>query len=303
VTPSSVPAWSTTLDLRIDVVPTSRGRVEVATTGEGPSALLIHGIPGSWRQCIPLAEDLADGPDGYKVVLPSRPGYGRTPIRTGRSYEHQADAFVALLDSLGIDRTRVLGISGGAPVAIAMAARHPDRVDGLVLACGMAPHLITAPLTIRIVKLPGVAPVLSKAIKAIGRRRARDEAYIDAQITKGLTPDELERSKTDDRIRSDVLRHELGHLAAPSGIHGLRNDLLQVETARHSTPPSYTVTCPALFMNGDADTVIPATHAEFYLGQVPDARTMTFEDAGHIFALTRRTESSAAIRSFFDKTL
>jgi pimeloyl-ACP methyl ester carboxylesterase len=56
-------------------------------------------------------------------------------------------------------------------------------------------------------------------------------------------------------------------------------------------------------MNGDADTVIPATHAEFYMGQVPDARTMTFENAGHIFALTRRTESSAAIRSFFDKTL
>ncbi|MEX2394604.1 MAG: alpha/beta fold hydrolase, partial [Actinomycetota bacterium] len=95
---SAAPVWSTSLDVRVDVVRTSAGPVEAATAGEGPAALLIHGIPGSWRQCIPLAEDL----DGFKVVLPSRPGYGRTPVRTGRSYAAQADAFAALLDSLGI---------------------------------------------------------------------------------------------------------------------------------------------------------------------------------------------------------
>jgi pimeloyl-ACP methyl ester carboxylesterase len=296
--PTAAPAWSTSLDVRVDVVRTSAGPIEVATTGEGPAVLLIHGIPGTWRQCVPLAEDLV----GSKVILPSRPGYGRTPVRTGRTYAAQADAFAALLDTLGIARAGVVGLSGGAPIAIELAHRHPERVHGLVMGCAMAPHLITAPLSMRIVKVPGVAPVVSALVRAIGRRRAKDPAFVDAEIEKALTAQELARAKADSRIKDDLLRHELGHMAAPSGIHGLRNDILQIDQARRTDPPAYDVKCPTLLLHGDTDTVIPIDHGRFYASILDDAEFVTFENAGHVFALTRRTESSAAIKTFLEAT-
>ena len=44
----------------------------------------------------------------------------------------------AVIDSAGLERFALLGASGGAPVAIRYAARHPQRVTGLVLLGGFA---------------------------------------------------------------------------------------------------------------------------------------------------------------------
>ncbi|MEW9624989.1 homoserine O-succinyltransferase MetX [Rhodanobacter geophilus] len=53
------------------------------------------------------------------------------------SSEDQADALAALLDALGIARAQAfIGSSYGAMVALAFAARHPQRAERLVLLCG-----------------------------------------------------------------------------------------------------------------------------------------------------------------------
>ena len=84
---------------------------EAAVVGAGPAIVLVHGTLGSWRQVSGFAADLS--PD--RTVVPvSRPGYGMTPLGTGRTYEQQADAYLALLDRLAITRSSILGISGGA---------------------------------------------------------------------------------------------------------------------------------------------------------------------------------------------
>ena len=101
---------------------TARGPVQVASHGSGPALLVAHGMPGDWRQARLLAEDLAQD---YRVLLVTRPGYGRTPLRSGRTPAAQADLYAALLDALGLDRAVVLGISGGGPSAYAFA---PDAM-------------------------------------------------------------------------------------------------------------------------------------------------------------------------------
>jgi pimeloyl-ACP methyl ester carboxylesterase len=75
---------------------------------------------------------------GFRIVMPSRPGYGRTPLSAGRTAAGAADAMAGLLDALGIPRAIVAAVSSAGPTAIALAAGHPDRVAGLVLQSAVA---------------------------------------------------------------------------------------------------------------------------------------------------------------------
>jgi hypothetical protein len=46
---------------------------------------------------------------GCELLVPSRPGYLRTPLESGRTPEDQADLYAAMLDSLEIERAAHLG--------------------------------------------------------------------------------------------------------------------------------------------------------------------------------------------------
>jgi pimeloyl-ACP methyl ester carboxylesterase len=92
---------------------------------------VFHG--GHMRAGLALGEDVfADA--GYTVLAPSRPGYGQTPLSTGTSVSGFADVTSALCEHLGIAKVAAaVGISGGGPTAMTMAARHADLVDRLIL--------------------------------------------------------------------------------------------------------------------------------------------------------------------------
>lgn len=66
--------------------------------------------------------------------MPSRPGYGRTPLAAGPDPVRFAGVVVELCQQLGLaDILAVVGVSAGGPTAVAMAALFPDRVRSLVL--------------------------------------------------------------------------------------------------------------------------------------------------------------------------
>lgn len=102
-------------------------------------ALLFHsgspgaGIPFDW-QVRALAER------GLRYVSASRPGYGSSTRREGRSVADVAGDTEAVLDHLGVDRAWILGWSGGGPHALACAALLPGRVRGTALIAGVAPY-------------------------------------------------------------------------------------------------------------------------------------------------------------------
>lgn len=99
--------------------------------GHGTAVVLLHAFPlhrGMWAE---VTDGLAEEAHVLAVDLP---GFGRSPLPDdGTTLEDAADGVVAVLDGLRIDRAVVAGVSMGGYVALALAARHADRLAGLAL--------------------------------------------------------------------------------------------------------------------------------------------------------------------------
>ncbi|NPD87900.1 MAG: alpha/beta hydrolase [Asgard group archaeon] len=121
------------------VAETKLGKIEYKLAGKGPTILVLHGGPGGYDQGF-LLEYLIK--QGYSILAPSRTGYLGTPFNP-LSYEEQADLCVALMDSLNIEKVVVVGASAGGPVALFLANKYPERVNGLIMEAGVASEYST----------------------------------------------------------------------------------------------------------------------------------------------------------------
>ncbi|PWI15344.1 hydrolase [Streptomyces sp. Act143] len=108
--------------------------------GSGPGLVLLPGVGGTaaltWETL--LAGLAAD----HTVVLIDLPGSGRSALPVGRlTLDAVAEQVVATAERAGLSDFVIAGPSLGAAVAIKVAARHPERVRGLLTLSGFArPH-------------------------------------------------------------------------------------------------------------------------------------------------------------------
>jgi len=109
---------------------------ETGPEGATP-VLLIHGLSGSsiaeWYQLAPILGEK------YRVIMMDHRGHGLSPTAAIRyEIDEVADDIAGAMDELGIGRISVVGYSMGGTIAQALAHRHPNRVDRLVLAATFA---------------------------------------------------------------------------------------------------------------------------------------------------------------------
>ena len=71
--------------------------------------------------------------EGFRLIAPSRFGYLQSSVPEHFTVAMQSDAYVALLDHLGIAQVAVAGISAGAWSCLDFAIRHSDRCRALIL--------------------------------------------------------------------------------------------------------------------------------------------------------------------------
>lgn len=110
---------------------TKQGSIEYRVVGQGPALLVLNGGHSNCNS--PLGDEQFFLEQGYQLIIPSRPGYGKTPSATGKTAEAFADALVDLLDFLSLDQVVVIGISAAGPTALQLAGRHPERVSKVIL--------------------------------------------------------------------------------------------------------------------------------------------------------------------------
>lgn len=231
--------------------------------GAGQPVLLLHGSgPGvsayaNWR--LPMQH--LDG--DFRLIAPDLAGFGFTQVPPGTAYTRElwVEQVVALLDTLGIERTSVVGNSFGGSIALALAVAHPDRVDRIVLmgAVGV-PFEIT----------PGLDAVwgYEPSEATMGRLMRETFAY-----DPGLVTDELVRMRYQASIRPGAQEAFASMFPAPRQrwVDAMAIPEADVRALPHRT----------LIVHGRDDKVIPLGNSLTLLDWIDDSRLHVFGRCGH----------------------
>lgn len=105
--------------------------------GTGPPVLYFHGYPGSRLEA--RVAGAAAGRLGLRLLAVDRPGFGESTFRHGRRIGDWPADIAAVADALGLGRFSIVGVSGGAPYALACAASLSERLDRVALLCPLGP--------------------------------------------------------------------------------------------------------------------------------------------------------------------
>lgn len=260
------------------VLPTPRvielgpGRASYLQAGppDAPGVLLLHGggldcASLSWRILLPrLARRRF-------VVAPDWPGCGNsTSLGRPHTIADLGVWLVALMEALGIERARVVGVSMGGGVALWLALHHPERVERLVAVStyGLqerAPHHRLSWLATRL-------PLgrLSHVVLRRSRRAAR--AALGAIFA--------DPARVGDALGCEV-RRVLAAGADPSTFSHFQAG--EVGWDRLSTvlaPRVHEIAQPTLLIHGVADRLVPLAEVRRAAGRMPDA-SLAVLDAGH----------------------
>jgi pimeloyl-ACP methyl ester carboxylesterase len=227
--------------------------------GGGTPLILLHAFPLSSAMWLGQREGLASR---LRVITPDLRGFGGSPLGDDApSIDVMADDIAELLDSKGIERAVVGGVSLGGHVAIAFSRRHPDRLLGAVLS-GVAAN-------------PDPEP------------DRRDRLH---------SAERLEAEENVNALLEDVLPHLVGPttLRQRALIYGRVKGLVQ------ATPPHAAawaqralaaadaievladVTSPVLVIAGEEDVLATEADARAVVAALPNAELTMIPRSGHL---------------------
>jgi pimeloyl-ACP methyl ester carboxylesterase len=262
----------TITDLRENsqIIETACGPIEYAMNGGGPSVLICHGGGGGYDQGLLFA--LPES--GFQFVVPSRPGYLGTPLDTGQTFEAQADAYVALLDELGIHQVAVFGTSGGGPSALQFALRYPGRCWGIILLSAISLPIPAFPVfmqqfTEKIMPYSDFIPWLLLNTPLL-------DVLIDRNTRSQIGKDANKKSMLK-RVMKSVFPISLR-------MKGALNDVRQI--ALMPIYPLEKITAPALVIHGERDTIVPFTQGQWSASKMPNTQFIPIKNGEHFSFIT-----------------
>jgi 3-oxoadipate enol-lactonase len=251
-------------------------RLHYEISGAGASTLVfLHGLGSSaddWSWQLP-----ALAPHFRCVVLDLR-GHGQSD-KTPDPYSIDLFAadVAALLRELNIDRPHVLGLSLGGLVAQALAIQDPQVARSLIL-INTFPGLWPPAMAL-------LGPGLQRLSGLVRRPRMTETAD---QVARQLFPEP----------EQETLRTGAATRLAQNDPDAYRATFRAVLRFRPTAAALRTVTCPALIVAGERDTVVPLVYKQRLSRLLPNARLVVIPGSGHASTIDAAETVNRAVLNF-----
>jgi len=251
--------------------------------GTGAPLVVVPGIQGRWEYLRPTLDALAES---FRVI--AVPIDDRRVIRGRLDESRRLDVLAGLvgetLDTKGLDRAAVCGISFGGLVAVRFAARWPPRTTALILASAPGPGYTLKRRHRIYAQAPWVFGPLFLVETPLRLRAELAEAF----------PRAAER-------RRFAWRQTRTLLTAPVSLSGMAARALMLG-ASDLRLECRGITAPTLVITGEPelDHVVPVASTLEYTNEIPGARYVRLSRTGHVGYLTRPPAFASAIRGFLD---
>ncbi len=287
------------LDEKGEIVHTALGDVQVVVKGHGPVVIALHGGFGGWDQGKLVASNIAS--HGFKVIIPSRPGYLATPIFTNplileeTTAAQQADLIAALLDALHISKAIILGFSAGAPVAYEFGLKYSERTNAVVLECiganpnedGLFYAILGAILATETESVDFTTYLLHLSLKEDFYSTAVEFLPADTTL-KGAALQERNHYVLHHRSQYHFLKKMLkATIPISPRLLGTLNDFLGVEywttTFKPPTPQQYSLPTLIIQAINDSNGFYPTAQA--VNASLPTSQLISVQESGHFIWL------------------
>ena len=245
--------------------------------GTGRSLVFLHGVGGDhtvWNALVPFLAPR------FRLILPDLRGHGRSPSPESASYRFEdleADV-LALLETKGSEPIHLVGLSGGALLALRIGLDAPQRVRSLTLIGGSV--------------------YIDGHTRSIAERWAETYAQggpdaLAIRLLKDLYyPDWIEaHMEVADRLREEVPRQDYR-----GAVRWAREAATFDERARVAT-----LVPPTLIVQAMEDEVVDASHGRILRQSIPGSRIRIFAQTGHMVPIERPAETAEAIAAFVDE--
>lgn len=222
---------------------------------------------------------------GLHVYAFDRPGYGGSPADPGLDLPSLARRVLQMADELKLERFALLGVSGGAPCALATAHAGGGRIRQLLIVCGLGPvHEARARREMRALprlaltlarRAPGLLNKLyARPLARLARKRPDMALNLLGRWLGGPDRRLLETDQAVRQVLADTLRQ-----AFVRGTAGVLEDL-----ERDLKPWDFDlaeIRCPLQLWHGYADRLVPPGHGRHIAARVPGAVLHLLENEGH----------------------
>ena len=216
----------------------------------------------------------------FRLVLVDNRGSGLSERPPGSfAIADMAGDIVAVLDAAGVRKAHVLGASLGGMVAQELAIDHPERVDGLVLAC-------TTPGWPLAYLMPRASVRLIAA-------------------TPGMTAEVALRRHVENALSARTVQQRpelVGRLIELQGSRPADPGTLSAQAAAGARYVGHRrqtrILARTLVLHGAADTVVDSRNGKLLADRIPGAQLVTFPELGHLLFWEDPDRFAEAVTSF-----
>ena len=237
---------------------------------KAPHVVFVHAGGVDGRMWHPLAERL----DGLRLHMPDLRGHGSTPLPPG-DYSHAQD-LLRVLNDLRIKRATLVGASFGGWVALQLATKAPERVNGLALLAAT--------------DLDRDESEWSPEIVAFSKQ---EEALLEADDLDGAVALGLRVWKPRPGVRDLVAEMTRDAFVLQQGVEA-QEQPLAVDLGA--------IAVPTLVVSGGKDPMPDfGLIADHFAAEIDGAERAVVKDAGHLIALERPEATAELLQPWLER--